>query len=501
IAAQPRTDNSKGVKQVGVRAPTGSSPADFSRANVILSDLHTKLDALARRLPTLSADDADFEAIGHPEPEGLPLAAHPFVDALPLPEETVIRRDEPPIYQHLREQNSLQRQTQTGGSAAPNDAIADGRVMRDSVTDDAEDAEFANLVKSEEVADLAGGAAGNPDFHTKNSTDRALSGDISRQLLSELSGDMAVEASILPASRRVPTSPKYFLSAMVYNRVFRGDRLKFSSFEIWQWVAFTRLAGVEHVFWYDCAHDASERQSEALGPFIHAGYLTYLPLHHILSAAYNVFPEQNGAILHFLKEYRNASTWVLFYDVDEFIFDPRDLRAGFLFRFMRNVSLSDPAVTQVLAPNIFFVGNSEAPRSSLLFHRFTKCQHLADWRQHLQRSKPVVRVAAVEQWADMRVAPHFFPMAVGATERADPAQLRMHHYWGPRGTGFGAESRKFAEEVERDLTVQPLELPLSRMLDPGLPYLTYLEAKRRILEAADSAMRLSYTLADPFEWR
>ncbi|CAI5502861.1 unnamed protein product, partial [Closterium sp. Naga37s-1] len=133
----------------------------------------------------------------------------------------------------------------------------------------------------------------------------------------------------------------------------------------------------------------------------------------------------------------------------------------------------------VLAPNIFVVGNNEAPRSSLLLCRFTKCQHLADWRQHLQCSKPIVRVAAVEQWADMRVAPHFFPMAVDATE----------------------QTREFAKVVERDSTIQPLELPLTRMLDSGLPYLTYLEAKRRILEAADSAMRLSYTLADPFEWR
>ncbi|CAI5530726.1 unnamed protein product [Closterium sp. Naga37s-1] len=444
-----------------------------------------------------SASDADFEAIGR-EPEGLHLPAHPPVAALPLPEQTVICRDEPPIYQHLREQNSLQRQTETAYGAAPNDAIADGRVVRDPVTDGVE---VANSVKSEEVPDQAGGAAGNPDFLTTHSMDQAFSGDISRQLLSDASGDMTVEASGLPASRRVPTSPKYFLSAMVYNRVFRGDRLNFSSFEIWQWVAFTRLACVEHVFWYDCAHDASERQAEALGPFIRAGYVTYLPLHRVLSAAYNVFPEQNGAILHYLKEYRNASTWVVFCDVDEFIFVPRDLRAGFLFRFMRNVSLADPSVTQVLAPNIFFVGNSEAPRSSFFFRRFTKCQHLADWRQHLQRSKPIVRVAAVEQWADMRVAPHFFPMAVGATERADPAQLRMHHYWGPRGTGFGAETREFAKQVEKDFTIQPLELPLTRMLDPGLPYLTYMEAKRRILEAADSSMRLSYTLADPFEWR
>ncbi|CAI7862761.1 unnamed protein product, partial [Closterium sp. NIES-53] len=153
----------------------------------------------------------------------------------------------------------------------------------------------------------------------------------------------------------------------------------------------------------------------------------------------------------------------------------------------------------VLAPNIFFVGNSEAPRSSFLFRRFTKCQHLADWRQHLQRSKPIVRVAAVEQWADMRVAPHFFPMAVGATERADPAQLRMHHYWGPRGTGFGAETREFAKQVEKDFSIQPLELPLTRMLDPGLPYLTYMEAKRRILEAADRC-GLGFAGADWLQW-
>ncbi|CAI5480902.1 unnamed protein product [Closterium sp. Yama58-4] len=184
-----------------------------------------------------------------------------------------------------------------------------------------------------------------------------------------------------------------------------------------------------------------------------SGYVTYLPLHRILTAAYNVFPEQNGATLHYLREYRNASTWVLFCDVDEFIFEPRNLRAGFLFRFMRNVSLVDPSVTQVLAPNIFFVGNSEAPCSSLLFRHFSKCQHLAEWREYLHRSKPMVRVAAVEQWADIRVASHFFPMAVGATERADPSQLRMHHYWGPRGTRFGAETRGFAKEVEKDLTI------------------------------------------------
>ncbi|CAI7927356.1 unnamed protein product [Closterium sp. NIES-54] len=180
-----------------------------------------------------SASDADFEAIGR-EPEGLHLPAHPPAAALPLPEQTVIRRDEPPIYQHLREQNSLQRQTETAYGASPNDAIADGRVVRDPVTDGAEDAEVAISVKSEEVPDQAGGAAGNPDFLTTHSTDQAFSGDISRQLLSDASGDMTVEASGLPASRRVPTSPKYFLSAMVYNRVFRGDRLNFSSFEIWQ---------------------------------------------------------------------------------------------------------------------------------------------------------------------------------------------------------------------------------------------------------------------------
>ncbi|CAI5502862.1 unnamed protein product, partial [Closterium sp. Naga37s-1] len=195
---------------------------------------HLAFQLSAPRLPTLSASDADFEAIGR-EPQGLHLPAHAPVAALLLPEQTVTRRDEPPIYQHLREQNSLQRQTETADSAAPNDALADGRVVRDPVTDDAEDAELANSVKSEEVADQTGGAA---------------------------------EASVLPAPRRVLASPKYFLSAM--------------------WVAFTRLAGVEHVY-----TTSSARQAEALGPFIRAGYLTYLPLHHILSAAYNVFPEQN----------------------------------------------------------------------------------------------------------------------------------------------------------------------------------------------------------------
>jgi hypothetical protein len=68
---------------------------------------------------------------------------------------------------------------------------------------------------------------------------------------------------------------RYFLGAVIANRVFEADRFRVRSYELRQWIEYMVYAGVEKIYWYDTAHDDDEAQEQTLAAYIAAGLVTY----------------------------------------------------------------------------------------------------------------------------------------------------------------------------------------------------------------------------------
>lgn len=76
-----------------------------------------------------------------------------------------------------------------------------------------------------------------------------------------------------------------------------------------EWLEFHRMVGVQHFFLYD--NNSDDETRAILDPYISSGLVTYhfWPDH----------PGQLKAYMHTLNSYRDASFWIAFIDLDEFL--------------------------------------------------------------------------------------------------------------------------------------------------------------------------------------
>jgi hypothetical protein len=91
-----------------------------------------------------------------------------------------------------------------------------------------------------------------------------------------------------------------------------------------EWVEFHRLVGVDRFYLYD--NDSRDAHREALAPYVEAGV--------VLLEDWPVFPGQVPAYEECLRRRRDASSWIAFIDLDEFLFSPTgrkvsDVLAGY----------------------------------------------------------------------------------------------------------------------------------------------------------------------------
>lgn len=81
-----------------------------------------------------------------------------------------------------------------------------------------------------------------------------------------------------------------------------------------EWLDFHRQLGVEHFFLYD--NGSTDDTPAVCQPYVDAGWVTLIPW-----ANFSVwFNTQRGAYAHALANFGPGSTWIGFFDIDEFMF-------------------------------------------------------------------------------------------------------------------------------------------------------------------------------------
>jgi hypothetical protein len=68
----------------------------------------------------------------------------------------------------------------------------------------------------------------------------------------------------------------YFLAVHVFNRIYAASKAQRSVLDLMTWLTYQRLAGVEHVYYYDSYVHDEEKLEKALQPAIASGFLTYI---------------------------------------------------------------------------------------------------------------------------------------------------------------------------------------------------------------------------------
>jgi hypothetical protein len=216
-----------------------------------------------------------------------------------------------------------------------------------------------------------------------------------------------------------------------------------------EWIEFHRQVGVEHFYLYD--NESSDAPERVLAPYVEAGLVT---LHH----ATGVVP-QMPAYAHCVATYAAQSRWIVFLDVDEFLFptEPVDLTSV----------LADYEAYPALAVNWVSFGSSglieQQPGGVLeTFRRRGALDHVVPY-PHLALPGGGFRPlnTHVKSIVDPRRAvgcanPHFLDYA-GAqsavdeqgrevrgafTESVSVERLRINHYWSKSRSEFAEKLAK-----------------------------------------------------------
>lgn len=104
---------------------------------------------------------------------------------------------------------------------------------------------------------------------------------------------------MLPARERRGT-PKYYLSVVAFAKD-EADYLE-------EWINFHLLVGCEHIYFYD--NESSDDTLEVLEKYVRRGLVTY-----------SLWKKsQKQAYYDVIKKYADDSQWMLFIDLDEFVF-------------------------------------------------------------------------------------------------------------------------------------------------------------------------------------
>jgi hypothetical protein len=187
-----------------------------------------------------------------------------------------------------------------------------------------------------------------------------------------------------------------------------------------EWVAFHRVAGVEHFFLYD--NDSDDEHLAALAPYIDEGVVevTHWPEYPM---------GQVKGYAHCLDVHADDSRWIAFLDIDEFLFSPggRPL-PEVLARYERWPGVG---VNRVL----FGASGHATKPPGLVVESYTR-------RLHFPRKRSSVKSVVDPQRATRPLNPHAFEYTEGCAvdENEVPlegsfaatqscAELRINHYF------------------------------------------------------------------------
>lgn len=104
---------------------------------------------------------------------------------------------------------------------------------------------------------------------------------------------------LLPHRKRLKR-PKYYLTAIVF--------VKDEASYLDEWINFHLMVGCDHLYFYD--NDSSDRTREILDVYAREGLVTYRYWKG----------QQKQAYYHGIKKYAHDSRWMMFVDIDEFVF-------------------------------------------------------------------------------------------------------------------------------------------------------------------------------------
>lgn len=256
---------------------------------------------------------------------------------------------------------------------------------------------------------------------------------------------------------------KLYMAAVIFNRVFEQDLFNITGYECQQWIEYMLFAGVQHIYWYDTAHSDEEVQAAFLHKYVKKGLLTYHRFHQLypgnLDSGYHF--EQDHSYEHFLKTYGDGATWVVEMDIDEYPFMLGDTKNAFLRRYVEYLAMSRPDVTQILMPCMIFGGNPKGDvENGWVIERYQRRKRTTEGARagFAARTKPIFQPKHTRGVGFLD--PHQFPMMSGDTLIAEPQNLRMNHYWGPRLSDFRPDTAAVLALLVADPSAQAIATEL-----------------------------------------
>ena len=235
-------------------------------------------------------------------------------------------------------------------------------------------------------------------------------------------------------------------------RIWPDDAYGMTANHLTQWIMYMRYAGASLVRVYDNCMS----ESECLSLRDEVGGVTVEYIRWPVPSDGTYATAQISMLEDSLRRSRNTelettstgTVWVLHCDVDEYPFMPSDTKCGFLLR-----AINEAAATadQLVMRTVFFGGPAipemqVGPTEPLVTKYIYR---LSNAEPRNQRTKYAARASAV---ADSQHYNIVHDLSVRSHD-ADPAVLRVNHYWGPRVI------RKL-EELTRDDSVIPIAIAL-----------------------------------------
>lgn len=112
------------------------------------------------------------------------------------------------------------------------------------------------------------------------------------------------KSDLLLPNRKRSKTPRYYLSAISFVR----DEAHYLD----EWINFHLMVGCDHLYFYD--NDSSDETREILKTYARKGVVTY---RHWKG-------QQKQAYYHAINKYGNDSRWMMFVDIDEFVFPGKE---------------------------------------------------------------------------------------------------------------------------------------------------------------------------------
>lgn len=192
-----------------------------------------------------------------------------------------------------------------------------------------------------------------------------------------------------------------------------------------EWIAYYRLLGADHFVIYDNRSLRRTAIRALLQPYVDAGIVTLLDWDYPYrsGAADNSWRYcQRGQMHHALYKYGALSTWMLFIDVDEFIY-PLDPAQDSLLPLLRAAD-ADPGVAGLQFKMIWFgdSGHSDTPPGWVIENYTRRDQAvLPAGREKCAMKSDATRTLFIHAAKDVEPGTRLVSV--------DPAQYRINHYF------------------------------------------------------------------------